>query len=212
MLLCCRMCSFGQHKCFDIEPPCHAEPVKTDAWNYADAEPCPTAAGVAIYLLVFRRRQDLQQGAKAAKSRHWGGDTPDPWGFLMSAQANNQFKNPLYPLPKEPPKPSENGVKRSSDSQLLEAYVAAAVSFLTACQPSHCESPRAILILPWNALLTTESHHFHSVNAVIWQLCRTGRRAGIVQRAPAMAMRLPSVTAAGAPVSAARSGGRGPSL
>ncbi|CAL8469015.1 g8556 [Coccomyxa elongata] len=84
------------------------------------------AAGVAIYLLVFRRQQDLQQGANAAKSRHWGGHTPDPWGFLMSPQASNQFKNPLYPLPKEPPKSSENGLKGSNNSQLLEAYVAAA--------------------------------------------------------------------------------------
>ncbi|BDA45207.1 probable serine/threonine-protein kinase SIS8 at C-terminar half [Coccomyxa sp. Obi] len=87
------------------------------------------AAGVAIYLLVFRRQEDLQKGVKAAKSRHWGGDTPDPWGFLMNPQAN-QFRNPLYPLPKEPPgdvpKRGENGLEHSNNSQLLQAYIAAA--------------------------------------------------------------------------------------
>lgn len=58
------------------------------------------AAGLALYVLLWQRRGELQQGMEAAKSRHWGFEVkpgPDPHGFLMQMQPQH-FKNPLYPI------------------------------------------------------------------------------------------------------------------
>ena len=84
------------------------------------------AVGVALYLLVFRRSEDLRQGVKAAKSRHWAAEAPDPYGFLMKPQPK-QFKNPLYPLSLNPERKAD-GNDHGGSSSIANPLVASAVS------------------------------------------------------------------------------------